>query len=396
MFSQAGVSRAQCLKTIGRMRILVLTKRQYTSKDLIDDRYGRLFEIPAKLGALGHQVRGIALSYRRRGSGSFAWPDAPGVRWDSIDAFPFGALRYTRRIEEQLDGWRPDIVWASSDALHAVLGARVARRLGAPLVVDLYDNYESFGLTQLPGLRRAFRRACNQAAGVTVIGHALRRHVEETCRPEGLLRVLGNGVRTDLFKPRDRQASRHVLGLPPDGRYVGTAGALSADRGISDLFDAFLVLADADPSLHLVYAGPRDGTPARYRHPRMLDLGVLPWQQVPILLGALDVSVVCNRDSAFGRFCFPLKLQESIASGTPVVAAAVGEAARVLAGMPSALYPPGDIQALAAALKERVDGGDQPLPMPETWGDAAARVSDLFREVIDRAEPRSRPRLVDA
>jgi len=31
------------------MRIVVLSKRQYTNKDVIDDRYGRLWEIPMAL-----------------------------------------------------------------------------------------------------------------------------------------------------------------------------------------------------------------------------------------------------------------------------------------------------------------------------------------------------------
>lgn len=40
------------------MRILVLSKRRYTGKDLLDDRYGRLYEIPAGLVARGHAVVG--------------------------------------------------------------------------------------------------------------------------------------------------------------------------------------------------------------------------------------------------------------------------------------------------------------------------------------------------
>ena len=52
------------------MRILVLTKRQYMGKDLLDDRFGRFRELPLALARLGHEIQGISLSYRRRAEGA--------------------------------------------------------------------------------------------------------------------------------------------------------------------------------------------------------------------------------------------------------------------------------------------------------------------------------------
>ena len=46
------------------MRVVVLTKRQYTNKDVIDDRYGRLWEIPMALAREGHDVTCVCLSYQ--------------------------------------------------------------------------------------------------------------------------------------------------------------------------------------------------------------------------------------------------------------------------------------------------------------------------------------------
>jgi hypothetical protein len=40
------------------MRIAFLCKRQYMGKDVILDRYARLYEIPYQLARLGHTVRG--------------------------------------------------------------------------------------------------------------------------------------------------------------------------------------------------------------------------------------------------------------------------------------------------------------------------------------------------
>ena len=49
-----------------RMRIVVLCKRQYTNRDVIDDRYGRLWEIPAELARAGHSVTCVSFSYARK------------------------------------------------------------------------------------------------------------------------------------------------------------------------------------------------------------------------------------------------------------------------------------------------------------------------------------------
>ena len=42
------------------MKILVLTKRQYMAKDLIDDHFGRFWELPFELAALGHEDKQLS------------------------------------------------------------------------------------------------------------------------------------------------------------------------------------------------------------------------------------------------------------------------------------------------------------------------------------------------
>ena len=43
------------------MRIAFLCKRHYTGKDVITDRFGRLYEIPHQLALLGHEVKAWCL-----------------------------------------------------------------------------------------------------------------------------------------------------------------------------------------------------------------------------------------------------------------------------------------------------------------------------------------------
>ncbi|HZX77226.1 glycosyltransferase [Lysobacter sp.] len=364
------------------MRILVVCKRQYTGKDLIDDRYGRLFELPERLQAAGQQVRGIALSYRRRPQVEHRSP--AGVEWRSINALPLGALHYAAEVDKAVAGWKPDVIWASSDAMHAMVGRALARRYAIPYVVDLYDNYESFGMTRLPGLRAGLRRACAEAAAVTVVTDALHDKVRAQYRPRGALAMLGNGVDRSIFHPRDRRAMRRKLGLPEQARIIGTAGSITRHRGIDDMFRAFGKLAQHDDRLWLAYAGPRDGTPRSFPHPRMRDLGLLPQHAVPELLSALDVAVICNRDSEFGRYCYPMKLEEAIACGTPVLAARAGGVAERLDYRDDSLYAPGDHEGLAVKLRARLEAAAGASTLrPVSWDELALRLSDVLRSAAE-------------
>lgn len=366
------------------MRILILSKRQYTGKDLLDDRFGRLYEIPAALSSRGHDVLGIALSYRRRPDGWYQWRDFPNLRWLAINVLPYGLWRYPARLKEITRGFRPDLIWACSDTPHALLGWGLRKHLRCPLVIDLYDNFESFGLNRLPGMTSLLRAACRNADGLSMVSHTLDAYVGTHYGSAAQRIVIGNGVREDLFYPRNREDARAQLGLPSKAWLIGTAGAISTGRGIADMFRAFLHLATRYENLWLVHAGPRDATPSAYRHKRIIDLGILPHARVPVLLSALDVAVVCNRDSTFGRYCFPQKLHEIIACGTPLVAAAVGDVADLLRTWPDRLYSPGDFLALAGKIEDLLC---HPAPLnqqPMTWSQETIKLETFFEAIADK------------
>ena len=334
------------------MRILVLCKRRYTNKDLLDDRYGRLYELPEELAKLGHDVLGIATNYRHEEARRYR--SAAGVDWQSADLSLLHPICWHRRLTTAARKFCPDVIWASSDALHVIIGGRLGAELGVPVIVDLYDNYDAFGMTKLPGVRKRYHDACRKADAVTVVSNTLGDYVRTMIKPRGPVILVQNTVRRDIFKPLDRANARKRMKLPVEGQIIGCAGAIDASRGIDDLFNAFMRLAPSHPNLYLAFAGPRDGTPARYRHPRILDLGQLPWPEVPWFLNALDLVVVCNRSSDFGRYCAPMKLQEAMACGIPVVAAEVGDARVVVTAGVGSTYPPGNVQALYEAISEQL------------------------------------------
>ncbi len=367
------------------MRLLILSKRHYTGKDLLDDRYGRIFELPAWLSRFGHAVTGLALSYRPSPEGEYRWDDLPGLCWHSVNAR--GLWRYLQPLNKILGDTRPEAIWACSDAFHGIFAQQLGRHLGIPVVVDLYDNFESFGASRLPGVVPLLRRACRGADGITVVGRELDAYIGQRYGPTRRRLVLNNGVDTTVFRPYDCREARRLMQLPTDAPLIGTAGALTAGRGIAALFDAFLRLAAEDPAIHLVVAGPRDATLDGYRHPRIIDLGEMPQARVPMLLSSLDIAVVCNRDSAFGCYCFPQKLYECAACGVPVVAAAIGETARILEAHPHLLYTPADGADLSRRLRAVLDDPlkQRPVIRPVHWQELAAALGQYLEAVVGTA-----------
>jgi glycosyltransferase involved in cell wall biosynthesis len=163
---------------------------------------------------------------------------------------------------------------------------------------------------------------------------------------------------------------------------IGTAGALDGTRGIGDLFQAFHVLRSSRPDARLVVAGPRDAALARELDQDVIDLGTIPHEQVAWLYSALDVGVVCNRDSAFARACYPQKLAEMLACKLPLVAAAVGDTALILQACPQCLFSPGDTQMLASQIARQLVSPVLPELQASSWFELARGLEDVLQRAV--------------
>ena len=370
------------------MKILVLSKRQYMGKDLIDDRFGRFRELPLELARLGHEVQGLSLSYRPRSTGATLdlEPSRDGqVLWHSlnlVDGFFPALRRYFKRVRHLLEDFRADIIWACSDAYHAILGYRLSQEYQTKCVIDLYDNFEAFGATNLPLVLALFKRAVKRADGVTCFSQRLAERIiliHSRVKPTV---VIESGVNTESFSPLDRTLSRRQLGLPEDATIIGTAGALYRDRGIDVLFRGLDILNAENGNIHLALAGPRGRRTFIPKSPNIHDLGILSWDRVPLLINALDVAVSCYRDSEIGRYSFPQKAYEIIACQTPIVATAVGTMIDLLSSCPECLFQPDNPQSFARAVRSQLA---KPSPIDlkaPCWSDSARQLEIFFLDLL--------------
>jgi glycosyltransferase involved in cell wall biosynthesis len=108
---------------------------------------------------------------------------------------------------------------------------------------------------------------------------------------------------------------------------------------------------------------------------------MLPQEKVPAFINALDLAVICYRQSAQGQVSFPQKAYEIIACGVPLVAAAVGSMNELLQDYPDCLYEPENASSLAAALQRQlVNRIPVTLAVP-SWTDSARQLSDFFHAI---------------
>lgn len=354
--------------------------------DVVADRYGRLYHLPCEVSARGHDCYCACLSYQNAPflieehqspsptGGTFRWYAWPaGLLGTRIPAFLHNVSKLTASLQ-------PDAIIGESDALHVIFARLLSQRTSIPYFIDLYDNFESFGLYRLPGIAHGYSASLHDARGVSTVSKSLERHIRATYPHKPTL-ALESTITPDQFKPHPKAESRAFFNLPLDAILVGTAGSLSANRDTGTLYEAFKRLHATMPQTRLVLAGPTHGNPPP-QHPGIIYLGELPHQQVPKLFSALDLAVICINDDRFGRYAFPQKAYEILACGIPVIAAKVGALEELFAENKMCLYEPGDVENLKNKIVYHLtnDSIQHSLPIP-SWADQAKK---LERFIVDQ------------
>ncbi len=144
-------------------------------------------------------------------------------------------MNHRRELNKIVKRHQPEIIIGASDSLHVIAAALLGRRYKLPYVLDLYDNFESFGLTRLPFVRYAFRAAVKHAGAVAVISDELAPMYGKKFRPRSGITAIENAVPGEVFFPMDKEEARRTLNQPTTGVLIGTAGALDASSGIDVL-----------------------------------------------------------------------------------------------------------------------------------------------------------------
>ncbi len=202
----------------------------------------------------------------------------------------------------------------------------------------------------VPRLKRPF---LGRFRAMIAVSGAVREGLIASGWPADRLVIVPNGVRPP-GPVEPAEALRRELGLAPcDGPFIGFVGRLCPSKGLDTLLWAVSLLRGRWPQLSLVLVGgdPRQGAYQQQLSDLATQLkvrahfcGYLP--HAARLLPAFDLLAVPSQAEPFG-----LVTLEALARGVPVVATRSGGSREIIRdGEDGLLVPPGDPEALAAAM----------------------------------------------
>lgn len=372
------------------MKIAWLCKQKYMNHDVIHDQYGRLYNLPKELTRLNHEVTAFCLNYSSTSKLNNFIPlpnnEIQLLKWHSYQAGFFGLNlpNYMRTLASTINKNKPDILIGGSDCLHSILTWWVAKQTKTPYVLDLYDNFESFGMSRIPGMKSGHRKAIKNAAGITTISDALKFHVQSFA-PNVPVMTINSTIKTGDFTDQSIDEARSSLGLPANAILIGTAGSLSANRGTDMLYKVLDRVQQNHPQAMLAFAGAAHGNPPPIRKD-IIYLGVLPHHQINTFFNALDVAVICMKDDPFGRYAFPQKAYEILSCKVPVLAADVGALKELFADFPQCLYSPDSTKDLELKILNQITNRIIPDITAPGWDDQAKKIEKFIVKLLPAAK----------
>lgn len=244
-------------------------------------------------------------------------------------------------LEDRLRRFRADALYERF-ALHSVAGSWAASALGIPLLVELNAPLpeEAAAYRRLEEPREARRLEQSVLSGADVV-LAVSRPLEDYARARGArrARVLPNAVAPELFlEPRVKRADPVAVFL----------GSLRPWHGAETIAAAWRLLGSTAPPLLVVGDGPGRG---ELESVGAEVTGRLPYSDVPALLASADIGLAPYTRAA-PRYFSPLKVFEYLAARLAVVAAELPGVTDIAGREAVVLIPPGDAEALAAAVGE--------------------------------------------
>lgn len=287
----------------------------------VDD--GRVFHRACcELAKAGYEVHLLA-----QGSGTKAYEEK-GVIIHPLPESEGRRQRYTRgsRVAQLAADLKPDLFHVHEPDL---LGPVIARAGSRPVIYDVHESFldmlnenKWLPFWAKPLARMAWdqweRRLVRRCAGIVVVTKPIAKRYSS----------LHNNVRVVANYP-DCQNVDDFHPMTRDGRTCVIAGALTRDRGLSQVFEALAILKQRDVEILLALAGPsisEEYLRSLWDEANRLGIsrqvhyhGILSKSKALILQQQASIGLVTYLPLENSIMGLPNKLMECMALGLPVV-----------------------------------------------------------------------------
>ncbi|ENV85652.1 MULTISPECIES: glycosyltransferase [Acinetobacter] len=300
-----------CRSECTEVNILFIGKRFYTNRDALTEKYGRIYQLPYHWAKAGVDTKLWLIDYH---STEFVTQQDDSLAIISTPVKNGSVIK--QYWQESRSKKKPDIIIASGDCYIGLLGYRLAKKLNAKFVFDVYDKYDEFGGYIKPLGFDLFKFLLKNSYICLFASVALEKSFKNIIKNSI---ITPNGIDTKLFKPLDKYECRKKLKLDKDAIYIGYFGTLDSDRGIDDLLVAHQILIEQGHDYHLLIGG-RSRPNLNLRGGNIIYLGNMPYKQVPTAMGACDILTLPYRRSPYLDMASSCKIAEYLAIKVPIVA----------------------------------------------------------------------------
>jgi glycosyltransferase involved in cell wall biosynthesis len=256
-------------------------------------------------------------------------------------------------LDDAIDAFRPDVVHVHHASVLAWAAQRRCSAKGVPYLVTAHGTdlltAEADARFVAPTVA-----ALSKAELVTVVSDHTRRRLLRVLGltiPDSRIAIVPGAVDPDRFSPTGPVDLAAARLRRPDSRVVLFCGRLSRLKGCEQLVDA---AREIDAEVFVLGDGPERAALLRRGgdNDRVRFVGYVREPLLQQFYRRADVQVVPSvSDEAFGLVCV-----EAMASGTPVVATAVGGIPEIVVdGGCGLLVEPGSASAIAGAVNHLLD-----------------------------------------
>lgn len=288
--------------------------------------------------------------------------------------------------------WKPDILDAHFVWPDGVGVALIAKELGIPYVITLRGKlYECL---KIDAQKDQCAKALINATAVISVSGLMAKEAQKLGVSKNRIKIIPNGINSELFFIKDKMACRKELGLPFDKKLLVTVAHLGHRKGHHEVIQA-LAGINEDIGLILVGGAAQGGTPEQLEKlaekvglsDRLIITGPQPYEKVSKYFSAADASVLAS----YREGC-PNAVLESLGCGIPVVASDVG-AVRDILPTPDAghICLPRNTESIRTAIADVLSQEWNPKNVVKhskvkSWKQVAEEVHEVFRDIIENME----------